>query len=69
MSQVIVKGGYSLSSRRTMKGPPNLLLRNSQLKSQKSVKIHLFKRRDILILSRSNFLDYYPETIFPIIQD
>ena len=25
--------------------------------------------RDILIISRSNFLDYYLETIFPIIQD
>ena len=27
------------------------------------------KLRDILILSRSNFLEYYPKTIIPIIQD
>ena len=38
MSQVwaLVKGGFSLSSRETMRGKPNILLRNSKLKTQKT---------------------------------
>ena len=37
-----VKGGFSLCSRRTMRGPPkNLLLRNSELKRQSSVEGYL----------------------------
>ena len=36
MSQVRgkVKGGFSFNSRRTMRGPQNLILRNSQLKGK-----------------------------------